>query len=99
VHVHGHPTQRLPNTVNLRVDAVSALRLLVAMPGVAASAGSACHAGRDEPSPVLTAMGLGPEEALSAIRLSVGRWTGVEDVDQAIEQIAAAVRGPKLPTS
>jgi cysteine desulfurase len=91
VHVHGHPTQRLPNTVNLRVGAVSALQLLEALPGVAASAGSACHAGRDEPSPVLTAMGLDSEEAMSAVRLSVGRWTRAEEIDLAVDQIAAAV--------
>ncbi|MDP9219687.1 MAG: cysteine desulfurase [Actinomycetota bacterium] len=91
VHVHGHPIQRLPNTVNLRVDAVSALDLLAAMPGVAASAGSACHAGRDDPSSVLTAMGLDAKEALSAIRLSTGRWTRGEEIELAVEHIAAAV--------
>jgi cysteine desulfurase len=90
VHVYGHPTRRLPNTVNLRIDGVPALQLLASTPGVAASAGSACHAGRDEPSGVLTALGLDSERALSAIRLSLGRWTGVEDVDRAVERIAAA---------
>jgi cysteine desulfurase len=90
VHVHGHPAQRLHNTVNLRIDGVPALQLLASTPGVAASAGSACHAGLDEPSPVLIGMGLGREKALSAIRLSVGRWTEAVDVDEAALRLSDA---------
>lgn len=89
VHVHGHPAQRLPNTVNLRIDGVPALQLLASTPGVAASAGSACHAGLDEPSSVLIGMGLGRESALSAIRVSLGRWTSTEEVDEATAAISA----------
>ena len=92
MHVQGHPTERLPNTVNLRVDSVSALQLLATLPGVAASAGSACHAGRDEPSPVLSAMGLDREDALSAVRLSSGRWTQAWEVDQVAERLAACIQ-------
>ena len=70
-----------------------ALTLLAAVPSVAASAGSACHAGQDRPSPVLTAMGLGEREALTALRLSVGRWTTAEEIDSAAEAIAHAAAG------
>ena len=90
VHLNGHRTERLPNTLNVRIDGVRALTLLAAVPSVAASAGSACHAGRDRPSPVLTAMGLGEREALTALRLSVGRWTTAEEIDSAAEAIARA---------
>jgi len=83
VQVNGHPTQRLPNTLNVSVSGVSGSDLLAAVPEVAASTGSACHAGMTDPSPVLTAMGLARGRALAAVRLSVGRWTTVEDVDRA----------------
>jgi cysteine desulfurase len=93
VHLNGHPDRRLPNTVNLSITDVTRGDLLAAAPGVAASTGSACHAGITEPSPVLTAMGLDRDRALSAVRLSVGRWTSVEDIDRAALHLAAALRG------
>ena len=92
VHLNGHPTERLPNTANIRIDGVPALRLLERLTDVVVSAGSACHAGRDEPSSVLTAMGLTQPEALSALRISLGRWTTTEDVDAAAEHLAAPAR-------
>ncbi len=96
VHLHGHPTERLPNTLNLGIDDVSALALLADLPEVAASAGSACHAGHDDPSPVLTAMGLPRQEALSAVRLSLGRWSTSREVDDAADAISTAVlRSPR----
>ena len=90
VHLNGHPTERLPNTVNVRITGAPALALLTGMPAVAASAGSACHAGRDEPSPVLTAMGLPRQDALSALRLSLGRWSTSSDIDEAAAAVAIA---------
>ncbi|MGB8381015.1 MAG: cysteine desulfurase family protein, partial [Dermatophilaceae bacterium] len=83
VHLNGHPTHRLPNTANVRIDGSPALSLLAGLTGVVVSAGSACHAGRDEPSGVLTAMGLSTTEALSAIRIALGRWTTADEVDMA----------------
>src|SRR5690606_29199405 len=65
VHVHGHPGLRLPNTLNARIDGVRALTLLPSLAVTAASAGSACHAGVDAPSAVLTAMGIGNRESMS----------------------------------
>ena len=64
--------------------------LLAATPEIAASTGSACHEGIDLPSPVLTAMGLAPERALSALRLTLGRWTSEHDIIQAATALAAA---------
>lgn len=92
VHVHGHLTDRLPNTLNLHIDGSPALALLAHLPAVAASAGSACHAGQDEPSAVLIAMGLNTQDALSTIRLSLGRWSTAQDVDLAATHIAVAAQ-------
>lgn len=92
IHVHGHRTDRLPNTLNVHIDGAPAFTLLADMPTVAASAGSACHAGRDEPSAVLIAMGLSTEDALSTIRLSLGRWTTSHEVETAATRIAEAAQ-------
>lgn len=92
VHFHGHPTEHLPNTVNVRIDGVPALALLAAMSSVAASAGSACHAGQDEPSSVLIALGLSTVDALAAIRLSLGRWSTENEIDEAARQIVAVAQ-------
>jgi cysteine desulfurase len=89
VHLHGHATERLPNTANLRFDGVPALGLLDRLTDVVVSAGSACHAGRDEPSSVLIAMGLTPTQALGAIRVSLGRWTTTDDIDAACAHLVA----------
>jgi cysteine desulfurase len=93
VHLNGHPTERLTNTASIRIDGVPALRLLERLTDVVVSAGSACHAGRDEPSSVLTAMGLAHSEALSALRVSLGRWTTTEEVDAAAKHLAALAGG------
>jgi cysteine desulfurase len=57
--------------------------ILANTPAIAASTGAACHAGRTEPSSVLLAMGISHEQALGAVRLSLGRWTTDVQVDQA----------------
>lgn len=90
VHLNGHPAQRLPNTLNISVDRTTGPALLAAVPEIAASTGSACHEGVDRPSPVLTAMGMSAERAMSAVRLSVGRWTTVADVETAANAIVGA---------
>lgn len=94
VTLNGHPTLRLPNTLNVSIDDTRALTLLGQLTGVAASAGSACHAGHDAPSPVLTAMGTTSHRAMGAIRLSLGRWTTTSDIQQATDLLAAATGKP-----
>ncbi|MCB2176365.1 MAG: cysteine desulfurase [Actinomycetales bacterium] len=89
VHLHGHPTERLPGAANLHIDDTIGHLLLDATPDVAASTGSACHSGNHTPSPVLTAMGLDPSAAMATVRLSVGRWTTKADVDAAADLLAA----------
>jgi len=73
LHLNGHPTQRLPNTLNLSFEGLDGNALLATLPEIAASTGSACHAGTTDPSPVLTAMGVPPEIALGAVRFSLGK--------------------------
>ena len=91
VKVNGHPERRLPNTLNICVPGVVGEEVLARAPGVAASTGSACHAGLTEPSPVLLAMGIEPALALEALRLSLGRWTTEEEIDLAVEQLSEAI--------
>jgi cysteine desulfurase len=78
--INGHPTERLPNTLNVRFPGVRGSELLALAPGIAASTGSACHEGGESPSAVLEAMGLEADVALGAVRLSLGRETTEDDI-------------------
>jgi cysteine desulfurase len=98
--LNGHATERLPNTLSVRFPNVSATALLARATGVAASTGSACHDGNETPSAVLLAMGIGGDEALGTVRLSLGRATRREDVECAAGDLASCwqqlVRSPEL---
>lgn len=89
---NGHPEHRLPNTLNISFPDVRGSQVLARAPGLAASTGSACHAGAETPSGVLTGMGLTPAQALGAVRLSIGRSTTEGEVMAAAEMLAAAFR-------
>jgi cysteine desulfurase len=89
--LNGHPEKRLPNTLNLNVVGQVGADLLQAVPEIAASTGSACHEGHVTMSPVLKAMGVPPRLGRGAVRLSVGRFTTVEDVDRAADALIAHV--------
>lgn len=95
----GDPEARLPNTLNVLFPGVSGRLLLEACPGVLASTGSACHAGSEAPSAVLLALGLAPETALGAVRLSLGRAITTDDVAVAAENLAAAWRTLREPAA
>ncbi len=88
--LNGHPEERLPNTVNVRFPRVSGRALLMATPEIAASTGSACHAGAESASAVLLAMGIPASEALGAIRLTLGRGTTADMVDRAAGMLIQA---------
>ena len=92
IAINGHPTERLPNTLSVRFPGVSGMTLLAAAPGVAASTGSACHEGHEEPPAVIVAMGVSPGEALGSVRLTLGRRTGGEDVARAATALVEAWR-------
>ena len=87
VVLNGHPTERLPNTLNVSFLGRDGREILAAMPEVAASTGSACHSGGTEPSPVLAAMGVPREVGAGAIRLSLGRMTTQADLTALLEQL------------
>ena len=92
VRLNGHPKQRLPNTLNLSIKGVVGEELLKQIPEIAASTGSACHAESTEPSTVLLEMGLTRDQALGALRLSLGRWSTEEKVNHASQFIFNAVQ-------
>lgn len=91
IFLNGHPTERLPNTLNVSFAGIDSSRLLTTLPEVAVSTGSACHAGQTEPSSVLLAMGVHRDVALGAVRFSLGRWTTEEEVDQAVTLLVERV--------
>ncbi len=88
VVLNGHPQHRLPNTLNVSFVGQVGAEILRRLDGVAASIGSACHAGRIELSPVLKAMGVRPEIGMGAIRFSLGRHTTDVEIDAVTEQFA-----------
>jgi cysteine desulfurase len=95
--ITGHPTQRMPGHLSLVIRGVEAEPMLIALDlaGVAASSGSACASGSPTPSHVLTAMGYTPQEAMGALRLTLGRENTAADVDFVIgklPEIVARVR-------
>lgn len=85
VVLNGHPLHRLPNTLNVSFVNRNGADILARLDGVAASTGSACHAGRIELSPVLKAMGVPPEIGMGAVRFSLGRSTTAEEIDEVVE--------------
>ena len=89
---NGHPTERLPNTLNVSFPGVRGSAVLHAAPEVAASTGSACHEGGETPSGVLLAMGLDPQDALGAVRLSLGRGTTEGEVEETARVLTRAFR-------
>jgi cysteine desulfurase len=84
VTLNGHPTQRLPNTLNVNFVGRVGAEILAMLPGVAASTGSACHAGSVTLSPVLAAMGVPTGEGMGAVRFSMGRTTTWEELEEVL---------------
>ena len=89
--LNGHPTERLPGTLNARFPYIDADALMLQMPEVAVSTGSACTSASIEPSHVLKAMGLDDDAARSSLRFSLGRFTTAEEIDVASALVVAAV--------
>lgn len=91
VALNGHPTERLPNTLNVNFVGKVGAEILARIPQLAASTGSACHSGSVTLSPVLQAMHTPPEIGMGALRLSLGRDTTQQEIDETVELLAAAV--------
>ena len=90
--LNGPEHERLPNTLNVSFPGLSGRAILEGIPELAASLGAACHGAEEKPSTILTAMGVSPEVALGAVRLSVGRYTKADEVERAAELIVARLR-------
>ncbi|WP_441910363.1 cysteine desulfurase family protein [Paenibacillus sp. MCAF9] len=91
IKLNGHPTNRLPNTLNISFIGLDANEILNKIPKIAASTGSACHAGMTTISPVLKAMQIDETVARGAIRFSLGKYTNKNDIDQAIMLLEEAI--------
>jgi len=92
-YLNGHPMRRLPNIANFRFSYIEgeSLVLLLNDEGVAASTGSACSSRSLEPSHVLLALGLKPEEVHGSLRISLGKYNTEEDVDYILDVLPGAV--------
>jgi cysteine desulfurase len=91
--INGDGAPRVPNTVNVRFDGIEGEALVIALDlkGLAVSTGAACSSGAIEPSHVLIAMGLRPEEARASIRFSLGKQTTEDDIEFALELVPETV--------
>jgi cysteine desulfurase len=90
---NGTRAPRTPNTSNITFPGIEGEALVIALDlkGLACSTGAACSSGAVEPSHVLTAIGLTPDEARASLRFSLGRHTTPADIQFALEVVPAAV--------
>jgi cysteine desulfurase len=93
VELTGHPRERLPNLLSVVVGEADGAAIVVKLDlaGIAGSVGSACTTGSTEPSHVLTAMGYPDDEARGSLRLSLGRTTTDEEIDEAVETVPRVI--------
>ncbi|SRR5579871_426219 len=91
--VNGAGAPRVPNTTNIHFDHIEGEALIIALDlkGLAVSTGAACSSGAIEPSHVLLAMGLRPDQARASIRFSLGKQNTEDEVDFALSLIPATV--------
>ena len=91
VYVNGDLDSHVPGIINVSFNFVEGESLIMPLPQLAVSSGSACTSASLEPSYVLRALGMNDELAHSSLRFSIGRFTSEEDVDEAISQVRNAV--------
>ena len=91
--VNGARARRTPNTTNLTLPFIEGEAMVIALDlrGIACSTGAACSSGAVEPSHVLTAIGLAPEDARATLRLSLGHQTTDEEIDFALDTIPPVI--------
>ena len=87
VFINGHPTQRIPQNINMSFNFVEGESLIMGIKGLAVSSGSACTSASLEPSYVLRALGRSDELAHSSLRITIGRFTTEQEIDYAIRAI------------
>ena len=93
IRLNGHPGRRLPNNVNVSVDFVEGESMLLNLDleGICVSTGSACSSSSLEPSHVLLALGLSPEQAHGSLRFTLGRENTEEDIERVLEVLPPIV--------
>lgn len=96
VRRNGHPERRVPNVLHLTFEGCSGAGLLE-QAKICASTGAACHSATG--SPVLSAMGFRPIEAMGSVRLSFGRGTSLEEAEKAGRRLARAARNAPAATA
>lgn len=91
--LNGHSTMRLPNNVNVSIDYVEgeSMVLNLDLEGICAATGSACSSSSLEPSHVLLALGLYPEQAHCSLRFTLGKWTTEEEISRVVEVLPRIV--------
>ena len=87
VFINGHPTQRIPQNINMSFNFVEGESLIMGIKGLAVSSGSACTSASLEPSYVLRALGRSDELAHSSLRITIGRFSTEEEIDTAVKAI------------
>jgi cysteine desulfurase len=92
VTVNGSLEHRLAGNLNVSFAGVKAETLLMNLPEVAISTGSACSSAVAEPSHVLRAMGIGEDAANSSVRFGLGRWNTAEEIDSVAARVIDAVK-------
>ncbi len=92
-HLNGHPKKRLPNNVNFWFNFIEgeALVMQLDFAGIASSTGSACSSEKLEPSHVLLAIGLKPQQAHGSLRLTLGRWTTQKEIDKTLKVLPKVI--------
>jgi cysteine desulfurase len=93
-HLNGHAQKRLPNNANFWFSFVEGESLVLQLDscGIAASTGSACSSVKLEPSHILLAIGLKPQEAHGSLRISLGRWTKKKEIDYLLKVLPKVVK-------
>ena len=91
VYLNGDLAHRLPGNLNLSFAYVEGEGLMMGIKDLAVSSGSACTSASLEPSYVLRALGVNEELAHTSIRFGLGRFTTVDEIDMAVEQVVGAV--------
>ena len=87
VFINGHLERRVPHNLNISFNFVEGESLIMGVKGLAVSSGSACTSASLEPSYVLRALGRSDELAHSSLRITIGRFTSVEDIDYAVNTL------------
>ncbi len=93
-HLNGHPEKRLPNNANFWFKFVEGESIIIRLDlsGISASTGSACSSAKLEPSHVLSAIGLEPQEAHGSLRLTLGRWTKESEINYVLKVLPGIIK-------